>query len=77
MIVALLLFALVISSVFMALLLAHAFLPKKAFGSGRRLHIGDAVVYRKQKVSIHPSPRAYDIHPAGQGDTYCYFVDKY
>lgn len=77
MIVALILFALVSSSVFLVLLLVHAFFPKEVFESRRRLDIGDMIVYRKQKVSMHPSPRAYDIHPAGQGDTYRYFVDKY
>jgi hypothetical protein len=39
--------------------------------------VGDVVVYRKLKVSAHPSPRAYDIHPAGQGDSYQYLIDKY
>jgi hypothetical protein len=41
------------------------------------VHPGDRIVYRKQKVSTHPCPRAYDIHPASQGDTYIYFVDKF
>jgi hypothetical protein len=77
MIVALLLFALVGSSVFMTLLLADAFQPKRTLGNQRRLDVGDAIVYRKQKVSVHPSPRAYDVQPAGQGETYRYFIDKY
>jgi hypothetical protein len=41
------------------------------------VHVGDRIVYRKQKVSTHPSPRAYDVHPASQGDTYIYFIDKF
>jgi hypothetical protein len=77
MIAALLLFALIGSSVFMVLLLAHEFLPKLRPARVQKLDVGDVIVYRKQKVSAHPSPRAYDIHPAGQGDTYSYFVDKF
>lgn len=42
-----------------------------------RVRVGDPIVYRKQKVSAHPSARAYDIYPAGQGENYTYFVDKY
>jgi hypothetical protein len=42
-----------------------------------RVGVGDPIVYRKQKASARPSLRAYDITPAGQGENYTYFVDKY
>ena len=76
--VLLLLFAVIGSVVFLALLLVDDFLQKvlPRF-AGTHVVVGDRVVYRKQKVSTHPCPRAYDIHPAGQGDTYSYFVDKF
>jgi hypothetical protein len=35
------------------------------------------VIYRKQKLSVHPGPRAEDIHPAPNGDTYTYCVAKF
>lgn len=73
----LLLFALIGSVVFFSLLLAYEFIPKMRAQAGLRVEVGDAVVYRKQKVSALPGPRAYAVHPAGQGDTYCYFVDKF
>jgi hypothetical protein len=38
---------------------------------------GDLVIYRKTKHSTHPGPRASNIQPAQNGDTYCYTVDKY
>jgi hypothetical protein len=38
---------------------------------------GDFVIYRKQKFSVHPSPRAKDIHPAPYGDFYSYEVNKF
>ena len=38
---------------------------------------GDFVIYRKQKSSIHPSPRAKDIYPAPNGEFYSYEVDKF
>ena len=38
---------------------------------------GDLVVYRKTKHSNRPGPRASNIHPAPNGDTYSYTVDKY
>jgi hypothetical protein len=37
---------------------------------------GDCVIYRKQKFSVHPGPRARDIHPAPNGDFYTYSVPK-
>jgi hypothetical protein len=42
-----------------------------------RVGVGDPIVYRKQKASERPHVRAYDISPAGQGENYTYFVDKY
>ena len=43
------------------------------------LHLkpGDVVVYRKQKRSNSPGPRAKDIHPDEHGNEYSYLVDKF
>ena len=41
------------------------------------LTVGDVIVYKKQKASIHPGMRAYSIKASKQGDLYTYFVDKY
>ena len=38
---------------------------------------GDCVIYRKQKLSVHPGPHALDIYPAPNGDTYTYCVPKF
>ncbi|MBX3435712.1 MAG: hypothetical protein KF847_20535 [Pirellulales bacterium] len=38
---------------------------------------GDWVIYRLQKVSPSPGPRAQDVIPAAHGDEYSYLVDKY
>lgn len=38
---------------------------------------GDWVVYRKQKVTTHPGPRASNVAPAPAGETYWYTVDKF
>jgi hypothetical protein len=38
---------------------------------------GDWVVYRKQKRSTAPGPRAEKIYPAPAGDMYSYVVEKY
>jgi hypothetical protein len=35
------------------------------------------VVYRKQKVSVHPGPHARDVRPAPNGDSYSYAVEKF
>jgi hypothetical protein len=35
------------------------------------------VIYRKQKLSVHPGPHAQDIHPAPNGDSYTYCVPKF
>jgi hypothetical protein len=43
----------------------------------REWAIGDCVVYRKYKISPHPTPRAKEVYPAPGGETYSYAVDKY
>ena len=35
------------------------------------------MIYRKQKSSVSPGPRASDVHAAGKGNTYRYVVEKY
>ena len=65
------------STLFFGLLVAHDFLPSMRAPARANVQVGDSIVYRKQKVSTKPGPRAYDVHPAGQGDTYLYFVDKF
>lgn len=45
--------------------------------SARALHIGDWVIYRMQKVSTRPGPRAQDVYPAPRGEDYKYLVDKF
>jgi len=44
---------------------------------GRNYKVGDIVVYRKQKSSPRPGPRATEIHPSQSGENYTYGVDKY
>lgn len=43
----------------------------------KQLKRNDWAVYRKQKTSKTPGPRASDVRPAGKGDSYNYMVDKY
>ncbi len=43
----------------------------------RTFQVGDLVVYRKSKSSTHPGPRAANVHPAQNGDSYSYTVDKF
>ncbi|MEM6690922.1 MAG: hypothetical protein AAF664_15930 [Planctomycetota bacterium] len=38
---------------------------------------GDLVVYRKQKSSNSPGPRAQNVHASSGGEGYRYTVDKY
>jgi hypothetical protein len=38
---------------------------------------GDWVIYRKQKHSASPGPRAKDVAAAPRGETYSYVVDKH
>lgn len=40
-------------------------------------HRGDLVVYRMQKYTSHPGPRAEQVEPEPQGERYLYHVDKY
>tara|TARA_R110002049_G_scaffold27321_4_gene94482 strand:- start:21568 stop:21888 length:321 start_codon:yes stop_codon:yes gene_type:complete len=42
-----------------------------------KLKPGDWVIYRKQKVSSSPGPRAKNTTPASKGETYSYVVEKY
>lgn len=77
MITGLLLFASIGSLLFFVLLLAYEFHLWGRTPVPIQLHVGDTIIYRKQKYSTHPCPRAYDIHPTTQGDDYTYFVDKF
>lgn len=43
----------------------------------KAFHVGDKVVYAKQKISTSPGKRAEEISPTPKGDTYTYVVDKY
>lgn len=38
---------------------------------------GDYVIYRKTKFSRRPGPRAIEVEPANNGDSYTYSVDKF
>lgn len=40
-------------------------------------HPGELVVYRMQKYTSHPGPRAADVEPEQKGERYVYHVDKY
>ena len=42
-----------------------------------QVRAGTIVVYSKEKVSVHPGPRAKNVRPARHGDLYWYEVDKY
>jgi len=39
--------------------------------------VGQPVVYRLQKSSRQPGPRAVDVYPTPQGDDYVYHVEKH
>ena len=43
----------------------------------RQYKIGDWVIYRKQKHSTQPGPRAQDVSAAPKGEEYHYVVDKF
>ena len=73
----LLLIASIGSVVFFALLVAHDYRRNHRAPAVPPIGVGDAVVYRKQKESPSPGPRAYDIQRTEKGDTYRYFVDKF
>ncbi|HEY3898835.1 MAG TPA: hypothetical protein VGM54_09500 [Chthoniobacter sp.] len=77
MIAFLLLLAAIGSTVFFSLLVIHDIASRIRARGSPKLDIGDVVVYRKQKVSSHPSPHAYDVRLCGPGETYQYCIDKY
>ena len=39
--------------------------------------VGDWAIYRKQKRSESPGPRAENVHPDEHGEKYTYVVEKY
>ncbi len=45
--------------------------------SNPRFKPGDVVVYRKQKHTTHPGPRAQQVHATKKGDYYTYVVEKF
>jgi len=38
---------------------------------------GDPIIFAKTKFSPHPGPRAENIDPSSQGETYSYLVKKF
>jgi hypothetical protein len=38
---------------------------------------GEPVIYAKHKFSLHPGPRAREVHAQRAGDGYLYLVDKF
>lgn len=42
-----------------------------------RFAVGDPVVYRKTKRSVHPGPRASHVMPETHGEGYTYLVEKF
>src|SRR5688572_18369482 len=42
-----------------------------------RFAVGDWVLYRKQKHSVSPGPRAREVSPAPTGESYSYVVEKF
>jgi len=59
------------------LLLAHGVFSKLRTPERTVVQVGDRLIYRMQKSSTRPSPRAYNVYPASEGDTYSYFIDKF
>jgi hypothetical protein len=43
----------------------------------RQYRRGDPVIFRVSKSSYSPGPRACNIHPAPNGESYSYAVDKF
>ncbi len=43
----------------------------------RQYRRGDPVIFRVTKSSYRPGPRARNIHPAPNGESYSYAVDKF
>lgn len=52
-------------------------LANSAFNPLLQFKPGDWVIYRKQKISTSPGPRAQQTAPAAKGETYNYVVEKY
>ncbi len=46
-------------------------------GPVKSLKVGDAVCYKKRKVSDRPTAKAIDLQPTAGGDDYHYKVNKY
>lgn len=45
--------------------------------SSSNYSVGDWVIYRKQKSSTSPGPRAKEVRASSGGETYQYMVDKF
>ena len=45
--------------------------------TNRDYHVGDWVVYTREKYSPSPGPRAKNVSPAAHGELYSYEVDKF
>jgi len=43
----------------------------------RQYRRGDPVIFRVTKSSYRPGPRACNVHPAPNGESYSYAVDKF
>jgi hypothetical protein len=43
----------------------------------RRFQVGDKVVYTREKYTSRPGPRAKNVFPAPNGESYHYEVEKY
>lgn len=46
-------------------------------GSAPNWKVGDRTIYRVQKCSTRPGPRAINVHAATAGENYTYEVDKF
>ena len=77
MVVVLLLLCLVVIPGLAGLFFSEAYPSREANLAGGNFRVGDAIVYRKQKVSRRPGPRAMEVTPAPFGETYSYLVEKY
>jgi hypothetical protein len=77
MMVVLLLLCLVVIPGLLGLLFSEAYPSNEGCPLAGNFQVGDAIVYRKQKVSRRPGPRAKEVTPAPFGETYSYLVEKY
>jgi len=57
--------------------LTEVYFSKVDGGVVARLQSGDRVVYRKQKSSVSPGPRAKAVFASPKGEAYHYVVDKF